>query len=61
MDHCHVEAGLLAGAITFVFYIIKWIFGFSLPGAVFGFPLWIVIFLGLYVVLYIFFRVIWNR
>jgi hypothetical protein len=59
--HAHVDAAFFAFLLTLVSYGIKWIFGLEVPSLLLGLPTFIVIFTGIYSILFIVFLIIWSR
>ncbi len=59
-DHAHVGAALSSILGTILAYVSDWIFTWGMPDQIYGFPSFIVIFIGLYIGLYILFRIILN-
>lgn len=59
--HAHTDAALFAFILTLVSYGIKWICGLEVPSLLFGLPTFIVIFTGIYSILFIVFLIIWSR
>ncbi len=59
-DHAHVGAAVSSILGTLLAYVSDWIFAWGMPDTIYGFPAFIVIFAGLYIGLYIIFRIILN-
>ncbi len=59
--HAHIDAGFLSLLFTILVYGIKWVFGLRFPDFIFGLPAFLVLFLGIYVIFYIAFLIVWSR
>ncbi|MRR17567.1 MAG: hypothetical protein EG826_14040 [Deltaproteobacteria bacterium] len=59
--HAHIDAAVGAALLTLLTYGVQWIAGFKIPTLIFNLPAFIVIFTGLYVVLFIAFLIVWSR
>jgi hypothetical protein len=61
MNHAHVEAGVFSILATLLAYGIAWLFNWNIPALIFNIPAFLVIFVGLYLILYVVFLIAWNR
>ena len=59
--HVHVEAAVIATLLTMLIYGVTWFAGWSLPGRIVGFPAFLIVFAGAYVILYIILMVLWTK
>lgn len=59
--HAHIDAAVTAGLLTALTYGIKWALGMKFPDLIFHLPPFIVIFSGIYSVLFVIFLIVWSR
>lgn len=59
--HAHVDAAVAAGLLTLLTYGIKWAFGINFPDLILHLPSFLVIFFGIYIILFVVFLIAWSR
>ena len=59
--HAHIDAAVAAGLLTLLTYGIKWAFGINFPDLIFRLPPFLVIFFGIYIILFVVFLIAWSR
>ncbi len=59
--HAHIDAGVFAILLTLLTYGIKWLFGLKFPESIFVLPTFLAVFIGFYIILYVFFLIMWNK
>jgi hypothetical protein len=58
--HTHIDSAVLAVVLTFLAYAVKWLVEFNFPELIFFLPAFIVVFLGFYIVLWLFPAIAWS-
>jgi hypothetical protein len=59
--HVHVEATVIATIVTLLTYGVIRFAGWSFPGRIGGFLVFLIIFAGAYVILYIVLMIVWAK
>lgn len=59
-SHSHVDAAAFSVLLTALTYAAMWLFGFHFPDLVLGFPPFLAVFIGYYLLLFVFFLVAWS-
>jgi len=61
LNHPHVESATFAVVLIMLLYGACWLLGYSLPVVIFALPTPLVLFAGIYGVLYLLFYFLWNQ
>lgn len=59
--HAHIDASVFAAALTFLTYVVKWVFGLRFPDFVLVVPTFLAIFIVFYTALWVVFLFLWSR